>query len=130
VSLTYVIDEQQQCIFMHLSGVIGEWELGTKAQQLWAEPAFRPDFARFIDVSCLAELRAGTRLLRAIASDVRAKIPSKVALVAPSETVLPDISFYAESLDGVPVRVFHDVAEGIAWLGVHLPIPWPPAENA
>lgn len=128
--MTYVIDDQQQCIFMHLSGVIGEWELGTTAQQLWAEPAFRPDFARFIDVSSLIELRAGTRLLRAIASDVRAKTPSRVAFVAPSETVLADINLYAESLEGVSVRLFHDVAEGIAWLGVHLPIRWPPAENA
>lgn len=129
MSLTYVIDEQQQCIFMHLSGVIGEWELGTAAQQLWAEPAFRPQFARFIDVSQLNELRTGTSLLRAIASDVRAKSPRRVALAAHSETILADVKLYAESLDGVPVRLFHNVGEAIAWLGVHLPTPWPPAEN-
>ena len=127
--MTYVIDEEQQCIFMQLSGVIGEWELGTAAQQLWAEPAFRPHFARFVDVSRMIELRAGTGLLRAIASDVRAKSPSRVALIAPSETVIADVRLYAESLAGVPVRLFHTVGEAIAWLGVHLPTPWPPAEN-
>jgi hypothetical protein len=130
VSLAYVIDEQQQCVFIHLSGVIGAWELGTTAQQLWAEPAFDPRFARLIDLSQLTELRAGTSLLRAIASDVRAKSPSKVALAAHSETVLADIKLYAESLDGVPVSIFHSVAEAIAWLGVHLPTHWPPRENA
>lgn len=128
--MTYVIDEQQQCIFMHLSGVIGEWELGTAAQHLWAEPAFRPQFARFIDFSSLIELRAGTSLLRAIASDVRAKSPTRVALAADSGAVLADITFYAESLEGVPVRLFHNVDEAIDWLDVHLPIPWPPPENA
>jgi hypothetical protein len=128
--LTYVIDEQQHCVFIHLSGVIGAWELGTAAQQLWAEPAFDPRFARLVDFSELKELRAETSLLRAIASDVRAKSPSRVALAAQSETVLADIQFYAESLEGVPVSLFHSVAEAIAWLGVHLPAHWPPRENA
>lgn len=130
MSLTYVIDEQQKCIFMHLSGVIGEWELGTTAQHLWADPAFRPQFARLIDLLNLTELRAGTSLLHAIASDVRAKSPTRVALAADSGTVLADITFYAESLEGVPVRLFHNVDEAIDWLDVHLPIPWPPLEPA
>jgi hypothetical protein len=110
--------------------VIGAWELGTAAQQLWAEPAFDPRFARLVDFSDLTELRAGTSLLRAIASDVRATSPSRVALAADAETVLEDIKFYAESLDGVPVRLFHSVAEAIAWLGVHLPAHRPPSGNA
>jgi hypothetical protein len=128
--LTYVIDDEQQCVFIHLSGVIDAWELGTAAQQLWAEPAFDPHFARFVDFSELIELRAGASLIRAIASDVRATTPTRVALVARPATVLADIKLYADSLQGVPVSLFDGVADAIAWLGVHLPVPWPPMASA
>ena len=127
--LCYFIDVEQHCIFMHLSGAIDEWELGTKAQRLWAEPAFIPHFARLIQASDSLEWRAGTPLLRAIASDVRSSAPTGVAMVAQNEPVFTDFTRYAESLAGVPARVFHVLEDAIAWLGVRLPEPWPPQEH-
>src|SRR4051794_5354160 len=129
VSLLYVIDDYQQCIFMHLSGVMGDWELGTRAQDLWQEPAFQPNFARFVDGSDIVEWRAETSLVRAIASDVRAKRPRKVALVGRAEPVLAGFKMYAESLAGIPAQVFGDIYEAITWLGVQLPEPWPPEQH-
>jgi hypothetical protein len=129
VSLLYVIDTGQQAIFMHLSGVISDWELGTRAQQVWEEPAFRPQFARLIDASDVIDWRAETSLLRAIASDVRMNNPSKVALVAQSEPILTQLNLYVESLAGIPAQIFRTVHEAIGWLGVRPPEPWPPEER-
>ena len=114
---------------MRMSGVIGDWELGTRAQQLWAEPAYQPHFARLIDASGSLEWRAGTSLVRAIASDVRMNGPRKVALVAQSEPVLSEFNLYAESLAGVPARVFGSIHDALIWLGLRLPEPWPPEDN-
>lgn len=124
--LCYLIDSAQHCIFVHLSGAIDDWELGTKAQRLWAEPAFVPHFARLIHASDTLEWRAGTSLLRAIATDVRTSGPTRVAMVARHEPVLTEFTQYAESLAGLPARVFPALDEAIAWLGVRLPEPWPP----
>jgi hypothetical protein len=122
----YFIDDDQQCIFMHFSGVIDDWDLGTHAQQVWADPAFHPHFARLIDASEVSEWRAGATLLRAIASDVRIKSPRKVALVAQSEPVLAELNLYAASLADTPAQVFSNIADALVWLGVRLPESWPP----
>jgi hypothetical protein len=114
---------------MHLSAAIDDWELGTKAQRLWAEPAFGPHFARLVYAEDPLEWRAGTSLMHAIASDVRSGGPSKVALVAQNEPVLTGFKQYAENLMGIPARVFQTIEEAIAWLGVRLPEPWPPEEH-
>lgn len=114
---------------MHLSDVIDDWELGTKAQRLWAEPVFVAHFARLIHASDNLEWRAGPSLLRAIASDVRTGGPTGVALVAPYGPVFTEFKVYAENLADVPARLFHALDEAIAWLGVRLPEPWPPQEN-
>jgi hypothetical protein len=105
--------------------VINDWELGTRAQELWDDSTFRPHFARLIDASDVSEWRAGASLLRAIASDVRIKSPRKVALVANSEPVLTEINLYAESLADTPAQVFGTVDEAVVWLGVHWPEAWP-----
>lgn len=126
VSLLYVIDAPQKCIFMHLSGEIGTWELGTRVQQLWGEPAFNPYFARLIQASDVIKWAAETSLLRAIATDVRVKSPSKVAMVAQAEPVISEFKLYVESLTGVPARVFDRLQEAAEWLGIRLPEPWPP----
>jgi hypothetical protein len=127
--MLYIIDDCQRCIFVYLSGVVGDWELGTTAQRLWEETASNNQFARLIDGSNIAEWRAGKALVRAIASDVRLKSPSKVGMVAQTEPVLADFKIYTESLAGIPARVFERVDEAIEWLGVRLPEVWPP-ENA
>jgi len=114
---------------MHLSGAINDWELGTQAQRLWAEPTFGPHFARLIQASDTLELRAGPSLLNAIASDVRDKGPTGVALVAQYEPVFTEFNQYAESLVGIRAEVFRALEEAIAWLGVRLPERWPPEEQ-
>ncbi len=126
MSLSYVIDSGQRCIFMHLWGVITEWELGTRAQQLWEEPAFQPHLARLIDASDVTDWQADTNLLRAIASDLRPNAPRKVAMVAQSKPVLAELNVYAESLAGIPAQVFPTVQDAMHWLGVRLPETWPP----
>src|SRR5690348_14355363 len=115
---------------MHLSGLINDWELGTKAQQLWEEPRYGPHFARFIQASNSLEWRAETSLIRAIASDVRSSGPRKVALVAQYEPMLTVFKHYSENLVGIAARVFQTIHEAIAWLPVRLPEPWPPEERS
>ena len=99
--LLYAIDSAQQCTFMHVSGVIDDWELGTTVQQLWDEDLFDPGYARVIDAWSISEWRADTGLLRAIATDVRAKHPRQVALVARSEPVVAEFQIYVDSLGDI-----------------------------
>lgn len=115
---------------MCISGVIGDWELGTKAQQLWDEPAYKPHFARLIDASDILAWRAGTSLLRAIASDVRIGSPRRVAMVAKSEPVLAQFKLYAEDLRDIPAQVFTAIDDALVWLNVRLPHPWPPEDRS
>src|SRR5690349_14816698 len=106
---------------MHASGVIDDWELGTKVQKLWDEDLFNPEYARVIDAWSVAEWRADTRLLRAIATDVRAKHPRQVAMLARSEPVLAEFQIYVDSLGDIPGRVFESLGQAISWVGVRLP---------
>jgi hypothetical protein len=122
----YFIDTGQGCIFMHVSGVIDDWELGTAVQRLWHDQAFDPKYSRLIDGSEISEMRTGSNLLQAIAEDVRSNEPRKIALVAKSEQVRSVFELYKASLTGVSSSLFTNLETAIRWLGVELPRPWPP----
>jgi hypothetical protein len=125
MSLNYVVDRSQRCIFVWLSDVVEDWELGNGAQHIWEDADFDPRYVRLIDGTTAVEIRAGLGMVRAIAEDVRLK-SGNVALVCSSAAVGTVFDEYAGALTGVLVRVFDDIASAAAWLDVQLPSPWPP----
>jgi hypothetical protein len=123
--LQYVIDVGRRCIFMYLHGTLTDWDLGTGAQKMWADPAFDPHYLRLVDGSGIRQMKAVT-VLRAIAEDVRAKRVPKVALVAPLESVWQAFTDYSAELSNIPAHLFREVAAAAEWLHVRLPDVWPP----
>jgi hypothetical protein len=125
MSLNYVVDHSQRCIFVWLSDVVEDWELGNGAQHIWADTDFDPHYVRLIDGTTAVEIRAGLGMVHAIAEDVRLK-SGNVALVCSSEAVGAVFNEYVSALTGVLARVFDDIASAAAWLDIQLPTPWPP----
>lgn len=124
--LAFTIDARQKCIFVHLSGTIADWALGTLAQEVWEHNDFDPTFARMYDALEISSWQTDPSLLHAIGGDVRVREPKSVALIARSEAVVTGFSLIFDSLRGTPSRVFDDLHEAASWLGVTLPDPWPP----
>jgi hypothetical protein len=124
----YVIETNQRCVFLHVSGVIDNWTLARALQRLWGERDFDPQYSRLVDGSEVSDMQTDSDLLQAIATDVRSKPPRKIALVPPaSERVRSAFNAYRESLGDVSSRVFTTVEDAVSWLDVDLPQPWPPA---
>jgi hypothetical protein len=111
---------------MYLYGSIDDWDLGTRAQALWDDPAFDPRFARLVDASAITQMTLAPTMVKAIAEDVRNNDAPKVALIARSDTIRDVFAEYRTALIGVPAQIFRELRDGARWLGIHLPSIWPP----
>ena len=111
---------------MHFAGVVDDWALGTFAQRLWENNTAYPGFARLIDARSVSEWVVETKLVTAIAEDVRAARPRKIALIGTLPAAIAAFEAYAGCFDRGTARAFSELETAAVWLGVRLPEPWPP----
>src|SRR3954447_4498544 len=109
MATSYRIDEQQCCIFFTLYDELGDWDLGTGVQALWADPQFNPQFKRLIDATQVTVVTLKPEMVEAIGADVRPLGEGmKVALVAKPGRMYELLSLYRDRLSGMNCRLFLD----------------------
>ena len=124
--LSYIIDAEQQCVFMYLFGAIDDWGIGMDILELWEDEDFDPHYNRLIDGREIRYVTTTPDLIQAIAQDVLSNRPQMVALIATSEATNKVFVPYECTLTGVFSRIFSRVTSAAARLGVVVPDPWPP----
>lgn len=126
--MRYIVDAGQRCIFIHLSGVVTSWEIGTNAQRVWGDERFEPFYSRLVDCSDVLEL-PDSPVIQAIGEDSSSDRVLRMAAIIP-EKLRNVLHANRNHLKSFEIETFRSPADAAEWLGVSLPVPWPPEVNA
>lgn len=116
----YEIDESQRMIFSRAWDVVTAEDLHDHQGLLTRDPRFDPAFSQLWDLRAIDEVTVESATLRELAQSRSFASGARRALVAPSDVSYGLARMFQSLHDDAPekVRVFRDVAEARAWLGL------------
>jgi hypothetical protein len=115
----YRIEAATQTIFCELEGAVTDRELLSVAQAVWADPEYRPDYARLLDGTNAAPALLSAEFVRWAANRVSLETPSKVALVANRDAMYGMMRMFQLCFEGAPCQAFRKRDDALVWLGQH-----------
>lgn len=122
--IAHRFDPALRTLFVDFSGEINEAELVDAARKLAADPSIPPGRRELVDLSGIEATDVTAAALRRVAhiyaeTDVRPE-ESRVAIVAPGDLYYGLSRMYEAFREPSPleIRVFRDLPEARAWLGI------------
>ena len=123
----YRIDTERGVVFTNAVGPFTDADATDHQRRLASDPAFRPDLDQLSDYSRVTELQLSAATVRSLALGSPFRAGSRRAFVIPARDARFGVARMFQTLTddhGAELRIFQDMAEARAWLGLE---PEPPA---
>jgi hypothetical protein len=127
---TYVVDHERDAIWVSVSGVFTEEEFRTGTDATVHEPGFHRSIRTLVDFSAVTEFKISAKALEEFVLRRFFSKDSRRAFVVGSGFGESFVEFGKILGAEEQIRVFHCVAEALAWLNEGCPpeksLNWPP----
>ncbi len=118
--ISLLVDARRRVVIQRFGGAISAADILEARDQIVAHPDFRNDFDSILDVTQVETVIATSAELAELVRTTPLGRDSRVAMVASTELAfgLSRLSATHAEVSGREARVFRDMSEAMAWLGV------------